>query len=290
VAPTLSIVIATRDAARTLGQQVAAVAQQDLGEPWELIVVDNGSTDGTIGLLAEWADRVPSMRVISCTAPGINHARNAGVRAATSDRVLFCDADDVVAVDWARALATALADWDLVGGITTTTTLNDHRIQQSRPNPVSDHLRNAFGYLPYAVGANMGFRRGVFDAIGGFDVAFRLGADEIDFCWRAQYAGFRLGFVPEAVVEYRLRSRLREILRQGYQFARADAQLYAKHQGLGRLPRRSTLMQVRTLVRRLGAMARLDRVIRPQGRLRYARSLARVAGTVAGFVRYRVIV
>ena len=119
--------------------------------------------------------------------------------------------------------------------------------------------------------------------------AFLLGADEIDFCWRAQYAGFRLGFAPEAVVQYRLKSRTTDAMRQAYIFARGDAQLYAKHCELGRIPRPSAGKQMRTAGRRLGALARVDRIVKPEQRLLYARSLARVLGLSAGFARYGIV-
>jgi glycosyltransferase involved in cell wall biosynthesis len=279
-----------RNAARTLADQLTALSSQELSERWELVVVDNGSTDGTAELLARWADQLPSMRVVPCITRGVNRARNAGVRAARADRILFCDADDVVAPGWAYRLSSALVEWDLVGGVTDTTVLNNAGVRLSRRNPLSGNLRNAFGSLSYAVGANMGITRRVFEEIGGFDEDFLLGADEIDFCWRAQYAGFRLGFAPEAVVHYRLKSRMTDVMRQAYVFARGDVQLYAKHCALGRLPRPSTEQQLRTVGQRLRALGRVDGMTHPGQRLRYARSLARVLGAAGGFVRYRIVV
>ena len=78
-------------------------------------------------------------------------------------------------------------------------------------------------------------------------------------------------------------------MRQAYVFARGDAQLYAKHCELGRLPRPSAEQQIRTAGRRLGALARVDRIVEPEQRLRYARSLARVLGLAAGFARYGIV-
>jgi glycosyltransferase involved in cell wall biosynthesis len=287
--PTVSVVLPARNAARTLVAQLCALSSQELSEPWEVIVVDNGSTDGTAEILARWADRLPWMNVVICAQRGTNSARNVGVRAARAERILLCDSDDVDTPGWVRELSRALDDWDLVGGVTETAMLNAPPVQFSRANPVSDTLRNAFGAMSYAIGANMGFRREVFDEVGGFDEAFVLGADEIDFCWRAQYAGFRLGFAPEAVVQYRLKSRPTDAMRQAYVFARGDAQLYAKHRGLGRLPQPSAGKQMRAAGRRLRPLARVGRIAKPEQRLRYARDLGRVLGLTAGFVRYRVV-
>ena len=287
--PAVSIVVPSRNAARTLSDQLLALSSQDLSGPWEVIVVDNGSTDATAEIAARWSDRLPSLRIVTCARRGANCARNAGVGAARAAHILLCDADDVVAPGWARLLSRALDTWDLVGGTTDTTTLNTAVVQRSRPNPVASQLRNAFGFLPYSIGANMGLRRRVFDEIGGFDEAFLLGADEIDFCWRAQYAGFRLDFEPDAVVRYRLKSRPADAIRQAYVFARGDAQLYAKHRALGHLGRSPAGVQLRTAGRRVGALARVDRIVRPAQRLRYARSLGRGLGSAVGLARYRVV-
>ncbi|MEY2451034.1 MAG: hypothetical protein QOD92_608 [Acidimicrobiaceae bacterium] len=288
--PAVSVVIPALNAAETLDEQLAALARQESDEPWELIVVDNGSTDATADVVRRWAERLPVLRFIACDRRGINCARNAGVAASRGERILLCDADDVVSSGWLRNLAAALHDWDLVGGRTETTSLNDPSTQRSRANPVSADLPKALRFMSYAVGASMGFRREVFDTIGGFDEAFTKGSDEIDFCWRAQYAGFRLGFEADAVVHYRLRSRPSEVLRQSYAFARANTQLYAKHYELGHLLRPPASEQRDVARRRLRSLVRIYRVAQPDHRLSYARNLGRALGVAAGFARHRIVV
>jgi glycosyltransferase involved in cell wall biosynthesis len=289
LAPAVSVVIPARNAAHTLDDQLEALAGQEFDEPWELIVVDNGSTDATADIVRRRAEQLPALRVVNCDRRGINCARNAGVHAARGDRILLCDADDVVAAGWLRTLAGALGEWDVVGGMTETGTLNDHSVQRSRGNPVSGTLPTAHRFMTYAIGANMGFRRDVFDRIGGFDEAFTKGSDEIDFCWRAQYAGFRLGFAGEAIVHYRLRARPSEVLRQSYAFARANSQLYAKHRELGHLPRPPAGQQLRKARQRIRSVVRVYRVAQKDHRLSYARNLGRALGAAAGFARYRIV-
>lgn len=283
------MVIPALNAAATLDDQLAALAHEEFDEPWELIVVDNGSTDDTRQIVRRWATALPELRVVHCEQRGINRARNIGVAASTAPRILLCDADDVVSAGWIRNLAAALDQWDLVGGRTETASLNNPLAQRSRDNPVSTALPTALKFMPYAIGANMGFRREVFDSIGGFDEAFVVGSDEIDFCWRAQYEGFRLGFTDEALVHYRLRSSVAEVLRQSFGFARANSQLYAKHCALGRLPRPTARHQLRTAGRRARSLVRVYRLAQRDHRLAYARSLGRALGVVAGLARYRII-
>ena len=79
------------------------------------------------------------------------------------------------------------------------------------------------------------FAARVHEAIDGFDESFRIGSDEIDFCLRAQYAGFTIGLAPDAVIHYRLRSSMRDVYRQNYAYATGFAHLHRKHIDLGML-------------------------------------------------------
>jgi GT2 family glycosyltransferase len=96
-----------------------------------------------------------------------------------------------------------------------------------------DGLSSALGHLPYASLANVGVRRHAFDAVGECDPSFSNADDDIDFSWRVQYAGFSIGPSPVAVVHYRYRDTLNNLMRQLYGYARANETLYVKHRRLG---------------------------------------------------------
>ncbi|HEX2804591.1 MAG TPA: glycosyltransferase family 2 protein, partial [Kineosporiaceae bacterium] len=99
-APRLSVVIACLNAQDVLGVQLAALAGQECPVPWELLLCDNGSTDGTVALAESWADRLP-LRVIDASGVrGSGPARNAGAEAARGEWLGFCDADDEVGSGW----------------------------------------------------------------------------------------------------------------------------------------------------------------------------------------------
>jgi len=87
-------------------------------------------------------------------------------------------------------------------------------------------------FLPHALGCTLGVRRRVVDAVGIYDGSFS-GAQDVDFCWRAQLAGFPLRFVPEAVLHWRHRDTLRGVFRQGRAYALDQAALYRKYRGAG---------------------------------------------------------
>ena len=193
--PTISVVMPSRAMPLQRSKvSFAALADQEHPEPWELLVVDNGSSDSTNRILERWTAQVPQLRVVECKQHGIDRPRNAGVRVARATLIACCDSDDEADRGWLHAIATTLDQFDVVGGPLSVQRLNNDVTRHSRPNPAPSGLPVALEHWRYAVGTNMGFRRTVFDAIGGFDPTFRIGADDIDFCWRAQQAGHSLGF------------------------------------------------------------------------------------------------
>jgi len=212
-----------------------------------------------------------------------------GVHASVGEYVLLCDADDIVSTSWVREMSAALASHDLVGGRLDYTRLNSPFIQGTRGHASVDELPTIFGALPYAIGANAGFRRSVFDAIAGFDESFATGADEVDFCWRAQYEGFTISFAESAVVHYRLKDRLRSLARQSYFYALGNAHLYAKHRALGRLPPQSKRARWSLLYRQMKRLGHVERLVKPAHRWLYVRRAASFAGSLRGLVKYGVV-
>ncbi|MES1211451.1 MAG: glycosyltransferase family 2 protein, partial [Acidobacteriota bacterium] len=110
----LSVIIACLNAASTLRDQLDGLAGQtwsgDWERDWEVIVADNGSTDGSQALVESYRGRIPGLRVVDASdRKGQAHARNVGSVHATGDALLFVDADDQVAPGWLEALAAALS-------------------------------------------------------------------------------------------------------------------------------------------------------------------------------------
>jgi glycosyltransferase involved in cell wall biosynthesis len=283
-APAISVVVPARDAAATLPAQLTALENQDFPGSWEVVVVENASTDETRDVIDTWASRRPEIRSISSEVAGASRARNLGVRASRGRLVLLCDADDVVAPGWVSAMVEALAEHDLVGGPLEFERLNHPRIP--RPDvSVDSRLPTVFG-MPYAVSANMGFRRAAFDLIGGFDESIGVGED-MDFGWRAHRMGLRLGTAPAAIVHYRLRSTLEGYLRQQYRYARGHAHAYAKHRAEGALAPRSHIRQLRAFTGDVvDIIRRVPSFTNPRQRWELFGRLAWVTGALAGAVRY----
>ena len=204
----ISVVIPVYNGAATIGDQLEALSRQTSPRSWELVVADNGSTDNTLAIVDQWTPELPAVRVVDGSKHrGVSYARNCGVLASRAPLVLICDADDIVASDWLEALVKGLQTADLVGGAFDYITLNDHRDLENRTFGDTGELSSRLRFLPFAVGANFGMRRAVFDAIGGWDSRYGLGGNDVDFSWRAQLAGFKLAYVPDALVARRLRSK-----------------------------------------------------------------------------------
>ena len=235
----LSIVIPVRNAAATLREQLEALANADQpSNGFEVIVADNGSSDGTADVVTDFADRL-SMRVVDAGARrGSNFARNCGVTEARHERILLCDGDDEVDATWLTAMEAAFgAGHELVAGPIDYVRLNSPDVRAWRG---ADRASTAvvLGFLRAGHGANMGFTRSLFERIDGFDEDFEFGGPDIEFCWRAQLAGATLHTQEDAVVHYRLRPSLGALFRQSRAYGAAEAHLYRKFadQGLGRRP------------------------------------------------------
>ncbi|GAA3664827.1 glycosyltransferase [Microbacterium marinilacus] len=213
--PAMSVVIPAYDAEATLGEQLAALAGQDAEVPFEVLVCDNGSTDGTAELVRAAALTWPWLRLVDASGRrGASAARNIGAAAARAPVLLFCDADDVVSPGWVRAFDEALRGAAFAAGAVEHARLNGGRdwdFGWDRPtfvNPALPQLRAGGS-------GNMAIRADAFAAVGGFDELL-FAAEDIDFSWRVQLAGHALVEAPAAIVHVRKRAGLGAALRQAY--------------------------------------------------------------------------
>ena len=230
--PKLSVVLACKDAAETIATQLDAFARQEWSEPWELIVADNGSTDGTLEVVRRYEDRIPNLRVVDASARrGAPYARNVGAAAARAGALAFCDADDEVCEGWLAAIGEALARHEFVAGRLDDAELNDAWVRETRDGSDSLPMMGFPPYAPFAPGACIGIRRRLHEAVGGFDVT--LFPDDLDYSLRVQRQGATLTFVPDAVVNYRYRDTLPGIFRQAYVYGRTLAAVERKFKPKG---------------------------------------------------------
>src|SRR3954447_16831500 len=238
----LSVVIPCLNAASTLGVQLEALTRQSWPGGWEVIVADNGSTDGSREIVESYRGRLPGLELVDASnRRGQAHARNLGAAAATGDALLFCDADDEVAPGWMEALGRALEVHEFVACRYDNEKLNPAWVRRTHLNPQKDGL-TAYDYppfLPHAGGGGLGVRRPVHEAVGGFDESLPA-LEDTDYCWRIQLAGHGFHFAPDAVVNIRHRHDPRSIFRQGVSYGRHHVLIYSRYRPRG-MPRLGVL-------------------------------------------------
>jgi glycosyltransferase involved in cell wall biosynthesis len=277
-----SVVIPVRNGAATIDEQLAALATQDYQGEWEIVVADNGSTDGTAAIARAWADRLPITVVDASQRPGSSYARNVGAKHATGDFLAFCDADDVVTPGWLSGLTAAAEEFDAVTGRQEAGEINAPHIQAWRPARAAGLPRA--GFLPYAPSCNLGVWASVFAETGGFAEEYPQSHD-VEWSWRAQLASFTLGYAEGAVVHYRYRTDVKGVMKQAYLSGLDAARLYRDYRGHGmrRPPLRRALRTWAWLVVRLPYLAS------PPKRGTWARRAGEAAGRIAGSWKFRVL-
>jgi len=202
-------------------RQVVSVLTQ-LSPKDRLVVVLNGLADAD--RCKRRTTRHPLVTWIDAGAlVGAGRARNLGVRAlgGVAKALLFCDADDHIGATWVAKLAGPLLDAsaDLVGGA-----LRVPR-RSGAPTVVSPTID--YWHSQAVFGANMGITYEAWCRLGGFDESL-ASCEDTDLAWRAGNLGLKIQVVPDAIVDYSLRSPIQE-LRQRFRWGRSSAQLLRKH-------------------------------------------------------------
>ncbi|MCM6773806.1 glycosyltransferase [Nocardia sp. CDC159] len=282
--PTVSIVIPTHLAnpadLALLDVQLAALAAQTFDGPFEVLVADNNSAVDLRSHVAAHPLRARlSLRYVDAGGPrGAAHARNAGAAVATGEILLFCDHDDRVYPQWAARLVEFLEqDLDVVGSAVEGRSLNRPRAVADVPPPERFQAPGLFA--PQIVGGSMGVRAQVYRKLGGLDVGYAANED-VEFGWRAHREGYRVGFLPEALVAYRYRHGFRAGYRQGRPRGRTLARLQGEYPDSGMPPIRLPLLLLTLVV--VGGNPRLTGEER--GLL-----LGITVGQLRGGLRYRTL-
>jgi GT2 family glycosyltransferase len=283
----LSVIVPCYNAESTLGETLEALAGQEWEQPWELLVVDNRSTDGSRAVAESFRSRLPNLRLIDATErQGQPYAIMTGVEAAAGHSVAFCDADDVVGAGWLRAMGEALEQHAIVAASIDVERLNSGWMLKSRGNNQKTGLQpyRYPPYLPHVGGGTMGVRRELFLALGGFDEALPY-LHDTDFCWRAQLAGYSIQFVPAAVMHVRFRGNLRTLYRQARNYAEYNVLLYKRYRDKG-MPPISLKMTLKSWWRMLSRLAK----VRDKGSFGlWVWLFAQRIGRIQGSIKYRVL-
>ncbi len=233
-----AVIVPCHNATKTLGLQLEALARQVGPTFFEVLVVDNRSTDGLRALVNSWRDDLPALRLLDAHArPGAGYARNVGAREARASKLLFCDADDLIAPDWVRFGSCALDDVPLACGSDITMdddafdsvdTVWAHRLPPLAEGTAVRARSDPVAY-PIVLGGNLAVRRATFIGLGGFDASMRLGNEDNDFAVRAQAGGIMINRAPAMRLAIRERGSCREMFRRARTAGRGHIQLCDRH-------------------------------------------------------------
>jgi O-antigen biosynthesis protein len=223
--PRISVVVCSHNGQPTIGETCNRLLELDYPD-YEVVVVDDGSTDATADIA-----RQHGFRVISTENRGLSAARNVGMAAATGEIVAYLDDDAYPDRHWLTFLAEAYLSDDYVGvGGPNIPPEGDGPtaacVARAPGNPV--HVLLSDREAEHIPGCNCSFRKSALEHVGGFDSRFRVAGDDVDLCWRLRDAGGRLGFSPSAVVWHHRRQSLQAYWRQQRGYGRAEALLERK--------------------------------------------------------------
>jgi GT2 family glycosyltransferase len=279
----LSVVMAARDAEATIGEQIRAL----LGDPWpgdwEIVVADNGSSDGTRAAVEAAAGGNARVRIVDASeVQGESHARNVGVGAARGTSLAFCDADDVVGRGWVTAMAEALREHPFVTGPQEYETLNPTWLHGAFGTRMARELQLFEGIFPFGPTANLGVRHELMDAVGAFDTGLVVGMD-VDLCRRLWLAGAHLTFVESAVVHYRYRATMGSLWRRARVYGTVAPEIGRRLVEAGG-PTPSRWRGARSWV---WLVRHLPTLRTRQGRARWVVVAGRSVGRISGSVRSR---
>jgi len=225
--PAASVIIPVLNGERTIGDLLMALKTQAGGGPFEIIVVDNGSTDRTMEIA-----RLHGAKVLQQPVRGPSAARNLGVQHAQSDIIVHTDSDTVPTRRWLVSLISELAKpgtmivtGPVLGWKPTTAA---ERFCSTRPaytrSNTAEHPR-----YPYAVGMNLAIRKENLLAVGGWDEAMTSGED-VDLSWRLKHKfGCKIHFCEAATLFHQHRATDEALVRQARWHGAGQALFMRKH-------------------------------------------------------------
>jgi glycosyltransferase involved in cell wall biosynthesis len=242
----ISLIVCTRNRADQLRHCLDHLAALDYPHEWELVIVDNGSTDATPTIAADFAARANFPVVcVHEPRPGLSNARNRGIAASRGAILMFTDDDCYVATDLLRATEAIFAD-PAIGFASGRILLHDPTDYAATINEsVMPHLfppRRRL-WTGAIAGANLAIRRAALEAVGDFDPLLGAGAplksaEDTDMAMRLSLAGWAGRYSPEMVVSHHHGRKAEDIagLHRGYDLGRGAYHAKLFFQRGGRLP------------------------------------------------------
>jgi glycosyltransferase involved in cell wall biosynthesis len=257
---------------RTLADLATLISPQ---APWELLIIDNGCTDGTTEYLAEraWPQPVAAVRIVRENTLGLSRARNRAIAEAYGEYIVFIDDDETPDADWLCAYERSILrdQPDAMGGV-----IDVRFVGGERPAWLQDELLGFVGKLSHGsesrmltdpatpiFGGNFVFRKTVFERIGNFDTDLgrrgtaNIGGEDTEMYRRLLATDSRVCWIPDSVIYHRIEAiKLRRNYFLDLHFQQGRMEGSAKRGTQSRLPPKYLWPQVmralgRAIIKRL---------------------------------------
>lgn len=207
--PTVSIVIGVYNGEEQISECLESLLEQDYpSHLYEVIVVENGSTDRTFDVVRKYP-----VRAYQNPVRGLAPARNFGLERSDADLVLTTDADCVADPAYIAEVVKPFVD-PTIGGAGGKIVAGNHEARNEieqfsdKQAPLINYVSGSGEYLPHLVGAHAAYRRDLLLQIGGFNTHMLTGED-VDVSWRIQlHTGTRLAYTPNSIIYHKHRTTL----------------------------------------------------------------------------------
>lgn len=215
----ISIIVATYNRSTYLLRTLRSLAQQSLDRAlWEIVVVNNNSSDDTPEQVAKFISEHPELQIVAVTETqqGLSHARNAGIRASSGEFLLFVDDDEEMNEEYLSCYLSLFEEHpDAMGAGGIMTPLYEYPVPKwispltEQPISGSINLGKEVRLFPkhkYPIGGNMGFRRTAIKRYGDFDTGLGrtgnapMGGEEKELFGRLKAGGEKIYYLPGAVI------------------------------------------------------------------------------------------
>ena len=223
-----SVIIATYNRESLLASCLSSMAEQEFNGSYEVLVVDDGSTDGTEGMVADLLHRYPvPLFYFRQKNRGVAAARNKGLIQARGEVIAFLDDDHVATKTWLQDISRSLEDRE-VGGV------SGRGRSVAGPEMISKYLcfhrmheapQIEGGEVLHLVTGNSAFRREVVEKAGPFDEAFNSffkgiapGGEDTEFSIRIRKVGYRLAYDPRAVTDHHQKTSFKVVMKERFNF------------------------------------------------------------------------
>ncbi|MBI3243379.1 MAG: glycosyltransferase [Chloroflexi bacterium] len=254
--PSVSVIIPVYNGAETIAACLESLLQQEYpAGAYDVIVVENGSTDNTSRIVEKYP-----VRLFHSEKRGPASARNFGLAQSQADIIAFTDADCIADPNWLAELVKPYAEAE-IGGVGGSILAHVHPAQtlvekfSEEHSPLVNFISGAGEFLPHLYTANASYRRPLLEAVGGFNACLITGED-VDLAWRLQLQNrVRLGFASQAIIYHQHRSTKAGLARQYRQYGFGEIlldTLYGKHSGYPR----TRGFQLRRILSQMAALPR----------------------------------